>query len=259
MHFLYLHHGYDRREFCLLCSCIFPKRREFSAPKLANMANLANIHEGSYISKSLSAYGSLLLTFSPFCLCEFVQWIAFICKGDVPLYLYVSHRVSHISDCLHLARVATCPKLRFKRSHMRLLKSYNVASTPKFKVYFFFSFNELGPLDCSMSKLTSETMNYFRNFGRTPWMGDRPTSCPLPTKDRAAQKYANIHPCPYRDSYPWSLGSSGFGTIKNSLSFPRVKRSGREADHSPKSTAEVKSSWSYTSTSSICDHGVVLN
>jgi hypothetical protein len=31
-------------------------------------------------------------------------------------------------------------------------------------------------------------------------------------------------------------------------SFPGVKRPGREADHSPLSSAEVKSAWSYTST-----------
>jgi hypothetical protein len=31
-------------------------------------------------------------------------------------------------------------------------------------------------------------------------------------------------------------------------SFPGVKRPGREADHSPPSSAEVKNAWSYTST-----------
>jgi len=29
---------------------------------------------------------------------------------------------------------------------------------------------------------------------------------------------------------------------------PEVKRSGREADHSPPSSAEVKNAWSYTAT-----------
>jgi hypothetical protein len=38
-------------------------------------------------------------------------------------------------------------------------------------------------------------------------------------------------------SYP--MGTRG--------SFPGVKRSGREADHSPPSSAEVKNAWSYTS------------
>jgi hypothetical protein len=35
-------------------------------------------------------------------------------------------------------------------------------------------------------------------------------------------------------------------------------RQGREADHSPPSSAEVKNAWSYTSTPPIFLHGVVL-
>jgi hypothetical protein len=38
-----------------------------------------------------------------------------------------------------------------------------------------------------------------------------------------------------------------------------VKRLGREADHSPPSSAKDKNVWSYTSTPSICLHGVVLS
>jgi hypothetical protein len=38
-----------------------------------------------------------------------------------------------------------------------------------------------------------------------------------------------------------------------------VKRPGREADHSPPSSAEVKNAWSYTSTPPIRLHGVVLS
>jgi hypothetical protein len=38
-----------------------------------------------------------------------------------------------------------------------------------------------------------------------------------------------------------------------------VKRPGREADHSPPSSAEVKNAWSYTSTPPICLRGVVLS
>jgi hypothetical protein len=38
-----------------------------------------------------------------------------------------------------------------------------------------------------------------------------------------------------------------------------VKRPGREADHSPPSSAEVKNAWSYTSTLPIRLHGVVLS
>jgi hypothetical protein len=38
-----------------------------------------------------------------------------------------------------------------------------------------------------------------------------------------------------------------------------IKRPGREADHSPLSSAEVKNAWSYTSTPSVHLHGVVLS
>jgi hypothetical protein len=37
-----------------------------------------------------------------------------------------------------------------------------------------------------------------------------------------------------------------------------VMRPGREADHLPPSSAEVKNAWSYTSTPPICLNGVVL-
>jgi len=50
------------------------------------------------------------------------------------------------------------------------------------------------PLACSDSELTSETMNSFIHFGRTPWTGDRPISRPLPTQD-TTQRDADIHPC----------------------------------------------------------------
>jgi hypothetical protein len=39
----------------------------------------------------------------------------------------------------------------------------------------------------------------------------------------------------------------------------QVKRPGREADHSPPSSAEVKNAWSYSSTPPIRLHGVVLS
>jgi hypothetical protein len=42
-------------------------------------------------------------------------------------------------------------------------------------------------------------------------------------------------------------------------SFLGVKRPGREADHSPPSSAEVKNEWSYTSTPPVRLHGVVLS
>jgi hypothetical protein len=38
-----------------------------------------------------------------------------------------------------------------------------------------------------------------------------------------------------------------------------VKRPGREADHSPPTSAKVQNAWSYTSTPSIRLHGVVLS
>ena len=38
--------------------------------------------------------------------------------------------------------------------------------------------------------------------------------------------------------------------------FPGVKRPGRETDHLPTSSSEVKNEWSYTSTPPICLHGV---
>jgi hypothetical protein len=40
---------------------------------------------------------------------------------------------------------------------------------------------------------------------------------------------------------------------------PGVKQQEREADHSPTSSAEVKNSWSYTSTHPIRLHGVMLS
>jgi len=38
-----------------------------------------------------------------------------------------------------------------------------------------------------------------------------------------------------------------------------MKRPGREADHSPPSSAVVNNAWSYTSTPPKCLHGVVLS
>jgi hypothetical protein len=46
--------------------------------------------------------------------------------------------------------------------------------------------------------------------------------------------------------------------VPGSLSLG-VKPPGREADHSPSSSAEVKTAWSYTSTPPIRLHGVVLS
>jgi hypothetical protein len=59
------------------------------------------------------------------------------------------------------------------------------------------------------------------------------------------QNGSGIHP----PSYPMGIGSS----------FPGVKRPGREADHSPPTSVEVKNAWSYISTLPRRLHGVVLS
>jgi hypothetical protein len=41
--------------------------------------------------------------------------------------------------------------------------------------------------------------------------------------------------------------------------IPGVKRSGREADHLPPPSAEVKSPWSYTPTPAVRFHGMVFS
>jgi hypothetical protein len=46
--------------------------------------------------------------------------------------------------------------------------------------------------------------------------------------------------------------------VRGALSLG-IKRPGREADHSPPSSAEVKNTWSFTSTPPMCLHGVVLS
>jgi hypothetical protein len=51
-------------------------------------------------------------------------------------------------------------------------------------------------------------------------------------------------PCPDRFCGPPSLLSNGYGG-----SFPRLKRPGRDADCSPPVSAEIKKTWTYTSTS----------
>jgi hypothetical protein len=59
------------------------------------------------------------------------------------------------------------------------------------------------------------------------------------------QNGSGAHPA----SYPMGTGGS----------FTGDKVPGREADHSPPSSAEVKNAWSYTSTPLIRLHGVVLS
>jgi hypothetical protein len=58
-------------------------------------------------------------------------------------------------------------------------------------------------------------------------------------------------PCPDR---LWAHAASYPGAL-----FLRVKRPGREANHTPLSSAEVTNAWSYTSSLPIHFDGVVLN
>jgi hypothetical protein len=65
-------------------------------------------------------------------------------------------------------------------------------------------------------------------------------------------EFFSSQPCPHLLWGPTNLLSNGYREFSTG-----VKRSGRDADHSPPSSAEVKSVWSYTSTP-IRLHGVVL-
>jgi hypothetical protein len=58
------------------------------------------------------------------------------------------------------------------------------------------------------------------------------------------QTGSGAHPA----SYPVGKGTLSLG----------IKRPGRKANHSPRSSAKVKNAWSYTSTPPILLHGVVL-
>jgi hypothetical protein len=81
---------------------------------------------------------------------------------------------------------------------------------------------------------------------RAGWSGVRvPVGAWICSHHYRVQIGSGAHPA----SYP--MGTRG--------SFPGVKRPGREADHSPPSSAEAKNAWSYTSTTPICLHGVVLS
>jgi len=59
------------------------------------------------------------------------------------------------------------------------------------KVYWLFL--GLGSLVCSNSELTCETMNPFRNFGRTPWVGDRPLEISVPTRNNQTKRDVDIY------------------------------------------------------------------
>ena len=49
---------------------------------------------------------------------------------------------------------------------------------------------------------------------------------------------------------------TGSGTHPASCSIEGVNRPGREADHSPASSAEVRNEWKHSSTTHICIHGM---
>jgi hypothetical protein len=55
-------------------------------------------------------------------------------------------------------------------------------------------FHGWSPLVCVDLELTSETVDLFRHFGRTPWMGYRPIARPRLTKDSKTQKNADTNP-----------------------------------------------------------------
>jgi hypothetical protein len=65
-------------------------------------------------------------------------------------------------------------------------------------------FHILALLARSDSKLTSETMNPYRHFSRTPWTGDRPIAMSLSTQYSITQKNADTHPYLEQDSNPRS-------------------------------------------------------
>jgi hypothetical protein len=60
------------------------------------------------------------------------------------------------------------------------------------------------------------------------------------------ERFCSSPKCPVR-----LLGPNGYR-----CSFPGVKRPGREVNHLPPSSAEVKNVWSHTSTPPICLHGL---
>jgi len=47
--------------------------------------------------------------------------------------------------------------------------------------------------------------------------------------------------------------------VRTGSYYPAVKRQGREADHSPPSSVEVKIAWSHISTPQIRLHGMALS
>jgi len=69
-----------------------------------------------------------------------------------------------------------------------LLSAYHNTEFSKTDILFSCTFHALGPVVCSESELTSESMNPFRHFGRTPWTGYQPVARPVPTQNSTTQK-----------------------------------------------------------------------
>jgi hypothetical protein len=80
---------------------------------------------------------------------------------------------------------------------------------------------------------------------------DRSSAVGIATTLRAGRTGVQIPGGPDRLLCPLSLLLNGYSTP-----FPEVKRTGRESNHLPASSAEVKNEWSYTSSPPICLHGV---
>jgi hypothetical protein len=140
---------------------------------------------------------------------------------------------------------------------------------------YVFLHNYEGRLQSSWTHLVILSRNLvevrWRSLFRSTSLGKRYTSYNSPPTSRI------------RAAGRWTIGVLGFDSRRGLGIFPStavsrmalgttqppiqwlpaalslwVKRPGREADHSPPSSAEVKNAWSYTSSPPIRLHGVVL-
>jgi hypothetical protein len=78
-----------------------------------------------------------------------------------------------------------------------------------YTLLFFCYVSLIGPLVLFRFSLTYETMNSFRHFCRTPWMGDQPIAMPLPTQNNTTLRNVDIHSYVRQDLNPRSQCSSG--------------------------------------------------
>ena len=91
----------------------------------------------------------------------------------------------------------------------------------------------------------------------TFWNWDSPVG--LATRFRSARSGVRIPATIRNISVPpnaWVPASFIQGFIRYRSSFPRVKRPGRDLDHSHPSSAEIKNGWRHTSTPPICLYGM---